>query len=430
MRPGPPQDDVRGVREALAEAERLGGDGHVVRALVDLSDDALTGQGRLREAADVALRGVEVTGRLGIARTDGAFLVGNAAEPLVRPGAWGRADALMQDARALDPPGVCALHLHTLSADLAGARGRREETAAHLAAAQRILARSFVGAQYRLPLDRLAAQLELGAARPERAAALAAEALLSAGGGRARAVRQRARGRRALRLAAARGVRPRRPRAGPARPRPRRPGRVGRPARRSRRGGAAPARPGSRRRGTRWGRPGPRRCAPSWPRRRAPRRSPCGTPPWRRRGHEEPYALAVALERAAAARAAAGERAGAREAAEEAQRLARDLGAAPLLTAVALVARSTGLVLAPAGPAPAPQVPAAPRPDLGLTPRELEVLRLVAQGRSNRQVGEELVISTMTASVHVSRIIAKLGVSGRGEAAAVAHRLGVVDPAP
>jgi DNA-binding CsgD family transcriptional regulator len=148
------------------------------------------------------------------------------------------------------------------------------------------------------------------------------------------------------------------------------------------------------------------------------------------RGHEEPYALAVALERAAAARAAAGERAGAREAAEEAQRLARDLGAAPLLTAVALVARSIGLVLAPAGPAPAPQVPAARRPDLGLTPRELEVLRLVAQGRSNRQVGEELVISTMTASVHVSRIIAKLGVSGRGEAAAVAHRLGVVDPAP
>jgi DNA-binding NarL/FixJ family response regulator len=62
----------------------------------------------------------------------------------------------------------------------------------------------------------------------------------------------------------------------------------------------------------------------------------------------------------------------------------------------------------------------------GLTPRELEVLALVAAGRSNRQIGEELFISTKTASVHVSNILAKLGVSGRGEAAAVAHRDGLL----
>jgi DNA-binding CsgD family transcriptional regulator/tetratricopeptide (TPR) repeat protein len=63
----------------------------------------------------------------------------------------------------------------------------------------------------------------------------------------------------------------------------------------------------------------------------------------------------------------------------------------------------------------------------GLTAREVEVLRLVAEGRSNSQVGNALVISTKTASVHVSNIIAKLGVSSRGEAAAWAHAHGAIE---
>jgi DNA-binding CsgD family transcriptional regulator/tetratricopeptide (TPR) repeat protein len=62
----------------------------------------------------------------------------------------------------------------------------------------------------------------------------------------------------------------------------------------------------------------------------------------------------------------------------------------------------------------------------GLTAREVEVLRLVAEGRSNSQVGQALVISTKTASVHVSNIIAKLNVTSRGEAAAWAHSHGVI----
>lgn len=60
-----------------------------------------------------------------------------------------------------------------------------------------------------------------------------------------------------------------------------------------------------------------------------------------------------------------------------------------------------------------------------LTAREREVLRLVVEGRSNREIGAELFISTKTASVHVSNILAKLGVSSRGEAAAAAHRHGL-----
>ncbi len=64
---------------------------------------------------------------------------------------------------------------------------------------------------------------------------------------------------------------------------------------------------------------------------------------------------------------------------------------------------------------------AAPR--LGLTDRELEVLRLVAAGRSNRDIAAELFISAKTASVHVS--MTKLGVRTRVEAAATAHQAGV-----
>ena len=60
---------------------------------------------------------------------------------------------------------------------------------------------------------------------------------------------------------------------------------------------------------------------------------------------------------------------------------------------------------------------------LGLTPREREVLELVAVGSTNRQVAEALFISTKTASVHVSNILAKLGVANRGEAVVRARDL-------
>jgi DNA-binding NarL/FixJ family response regulator len=65
-----------------------------------------------------------------------------------------------------------------------------------------------------------------------------------------------------------------------------------------------------------------------------------------------------------------------------------------------------------------------------LTAREQEVLRLLALGRSNRQIGEELFISGKTASVHVSNILAKLGASSRGEAVAIAYREGLITPEP
>ena len=71
-----------------------------------------------------------------------------------------------------------------------------------------------------------------------------------------------------------------------------------------------------------------------------------------------------------------------------------------------------------------------PRALAGLTPRELEVLGLLVEGRSNRQIAEQLFISGKTASVHVTNILAKLGVHSRLEAAAMARRLGLDQPAP
>jgi DNA-binding CsgD family transcriptional regulator len=67
--------------------------------------------------------------------------------------------------------------------------------------------------------------------------------------------------------------------------------------------------------------------------------------------------------------------------------------------------------------------PAGPEDPFGLTPRERQVLALVAEGATNRQIGAALFMAEKTASVHVSRILAKLDVQGRTEAAAVAHRL-------
>ncbi|WND39317.1 AAA family ATPase [Streptomyces sp. BB1-1-1] len=65
-----------------------------------------------------------------------------------------------------------------------------------------------------------------------------------------------------------------------------------------------------------------------------------------------------------------------------------------------------------------------------LTARERDVLRLLALGRSNRQIGEELFISAKTASVHVSNILAKLAAASRTEAVAIAYRQGLVTPEP
>jgi len=138
---------------------------------------------------------------------------------------------------------------------------------------------------------------------------------------------------------------------------------------------------------------------------------------------EDPYLIAYALLRQAEVACEAADRDSASAAAQEAARLAATLGAEPLLNEVRALARRARLRIEGDAPESAPAGTGIDA--FGLTQREREVLQLVADGRSNPQIAAELFISRKTASVHVSNILGKLGVASRGEAAAVAHRLGL-----
>ncbi len=140
-----------------------------------------------------------------------------------------------------------------------------------------------------------------------------------------------------------------------------------------------------------------------------------------------PEALGATIEERLAVREAG--RAGRRDA------VAIPVGAPPPDTAVlaalepvsvAAAARPPGGALSPVARELVGESPAR-RDTFGLSPREREVLALIALGRTNREIGDRLFISQKTVGVHVGNILAKLGVSGRVEAAAVAIRLGLTE---
>ncbi|WP_431971335.1 helix-turn-helix transcriptional regulator [Nocardia sp. bgisy134] len=134
----------------------------------------------------------------------------------------------------------------------------------------------------------------------------------------------------------------------------------------------------------------------------------------------QPYEHAQALLAAAESGVAEGNRVSAIAALRLAVSRATELGAVPILDAAQQLALRARLTV-DNPPAGSPSPNAAPR-GFGLTARELDVLRLVAKGMSNRSIATELFISPNTAGVHVSRILTKLGASSRTEAAAIAHR--------
>ncbi len=134
------------------------------------------------------------------------------------------------------------------------------------------------------------------------------------------------------------------------------------------------------------------------------------------------WLAAVARLHEADAAANAGAAAQAVDALRAAYDTATALGAEPLVDDIEALARRARISL------DAPILPVLGRSDavrLGLTSREAEVLALVAVGKTNREIGAELFVSEKTASVHVSNILRKLGVSSRVDAAAIAQRVGV-----
>jgi DNA-binding CsgD family transcriptional regulator len=142
-----------------------------------------------------------------------------------------------------------------------------------------------------------------------------------------------------------------------------------------------------------------------------------------------PHRAGYAWWRQAQAQLDAGQPAAEAAAALRAAAAAAD-GHAPLLAQVRLLAERARIPLrsqaAGASQTPPERGPAR----YGLTGRELAVLRLLAAGRSNAQIGAELYISPSTASVHVTSILRKLGVSSRVQAAALAERAGLLSAGP
>jgi DNA-binding CsgD family transcriptional regulator len=137
-------------------------------------------------------------------------------------------------------------------------------------------------------------------------------------------------------------------------------------------------------------------------------------------GYGAVYEQARCRWRLAGALLAADDRADAAAELRAAHEVAVRLRAAPLREAVEGLARRGRLDVA------LPGAPRAAAPDAVLTPREREVLALLAQGRTNRQIGAALYISEKTASVHVSNILAKLAAGGRTEAVAIAAQRGLL----
>jgi DNA-binding CsgD family transcriptional regulator len=399
----------------------------VARAYVHLAEVLSGPLSRFDAAVAVATEGAARSSELGLARTYGVALQAIAVNTLFRAGRWAEADDLLADAFARTPAGAAAIDLNLAAARMSVGRGEFARAAEQLATAERMVPGA-LGPRYEAALLTLRAGLALWEGRPDRARAAVTAGLAACASAsddvwllapilwhglhteadRAERARQRradhelaeARGIGAGLLAQARGL-------------------LAQPME------AAPA--------VRdaveaylhlcegeWSRAEARSDPSQW--RRA---AEC----WQERG--QPYPVAYALYRQAEAllneRSQSADAPGLLRAANA---IAEQLGAEPLrreITALATRARIAVDAL------PAPEVDLreeAPTAVAGLTRRELDVLVLVAEGRSNREIAEHLFISEKTASVHVSHILAKLGVRTRVQASAVAHQLGVAGQAP
>ncbi|WP_222851433.1 helix-turn-helix transcriptional regulator [Phytoactinopolyspora mesophila] len=134
-------------------------------------------------------------------------------------------------------------------------------------------------------------------------------------------------------------------------------------------------------------------------------------------GYGDVYQQAIARWRLAEVLVSAGQRDDAATELAEALKVAVRLDAKPLGDALRSLARRARIAV-PGAPVTSVKI---------LTPRETSVLELVARGHTNRRIGEELYISEKTVSVHLSRVMAKLGAAGRTEAVAIAYQRGLLD---
>jgi ATP/maltotriose-dependent transcriptional regulator MalT len=367
-------------------AEGSGAFRPVLRIAVNRSH-ILEGAGRHEEATKVARRGIEEAGRHGLGRVSGTFLAINLAEPLVSLGRWDEALSVIEQALEQDPPPGHRAALQELAGEVLVARGDLAGGAAALEPASWLTARDATRRSEDLfAVIRLEASLLLGQGRPELVPTavepVLTDLMLSDDARYAWPVLVLAAG-ASLAIGDDRTLARARTRAENLT--------VSGPLQRAHQlTFAATIAPS----GAAWD-----TAAAAW------------------ESLRQPYAQARALVGAAIPALSSGDREKAGVRLRRAGELADLLGAQPLREQIDDLSRRARFTTSESAP-------------LGLTPRELEVLRLVTDGRSNRDIAEALFISAKTASVHVSNILAKLDVTGRGEAAATAHRLGLFDRTP
>lgn len=415
------------LREALEIATELASVDDIGRAYANLTD-ALNIAGRYEEAVTISLEAFAKAERDGLGQFYGVHALCEAASALYRLGRWTEADRILERAQRYEPGGATAIYFHERMATLEVGRGQLVAASARLTVVRR-LCEHVLDPQWIAPLTALLAELAIWQGRPVDARLAVGEALgrlrtsleswigyvgpIYAFGVRAEAdIAVLARARRSeeeVRAAQARGgeylaqvaalgaeIESARPAFAPQ------------AAAYVTLCEAEVSRLGGTSDHARWS-----AAAAAWG------------------GLDMPYPRAYALWRGAEALLAATQsRTKAAGPLREAHEIAVALGAEPLrleIEALAMRARID------ASPQRQPEPPKASdkAAAFGLTSREREVLQLVAAGRTNRQIGEVLFISEKTAGVHVSNILGKLAVSGRTEAAAIAHRMGLLDePAP
>ena len=408
---------VQAARQALTIARRLGLADEIHRSYINGSA-ALDEEGRVEESIAMAREGIASACEFGVERQWGDVLRAEVADRLLQVGRWRDAEELLVDVIDLSPSGVSAGMAYRSLGYLRAELGQFDAAARALDRADAQTGRS-LASMMRGPAAAARASLELWAGRAEEAAAVVSDSLERLGerehvfftarlyevGARACAdlvarspgdeetfIRQTATGRRLLaridRLIA---------RMSGAIPPIVRASRAVCAAHLSRIGGAGDA--------------------ALWARARTDWES-C----------QDPYHAAYAGWREAEALLASG---GDREAAEwlvrKAHAAADELGARPLRGELEALARRARIELGQEPPRDS--APNAALERLDLTPREIEVLALVAGGLTNREIGGELFISGKTASVHVSRILTKLSVPNRAAAAAAARHLGLMPSA-
>jgi DNA-binding CsgD family transcriptional regulator len=422
-------------RDGLRIARRLGGPEGIALGYSNLAS-LLDRLGRVEAALDAALEGVATVAQLGLARTYAGTLLGHAAKALFNLGRWDEMASILERSFALDPVGSGAVWLHLNAARLATNRGEWTAAEQHLAGAH----------QAGVSLGGAAAPVTIAASFDSRyaTAALAAGAELAVL--RADVASLRAAVAEGLRYAtddalpdpwlawlAALALRGEADSA------------LGARARRDERSVAtgravveavvahlerfATVATGGR-------------DAAIWSLCRAElerfegRSSPSS---WRAVAEAwasvgRPHPVAYARYRAGEAELTVrGDRRAAEGDLKKARAISTTLGAGPLLAEIEQLARQARLKTDDAA---RPDESAAAsggigdRDPLGLTPRESEVLALLAAGWSNQQIADRLFVTRKTASVHVSNVLGKLGADNRVAAAAIAHRLGLATAEP